>query len=82
MVVQVLVTCLASPSLDVTLAAMRATSAFIQVCCLHGSRLLCSPVPAVIRLVKTPLLSHTGSIALDAEGSQLKWHIGKRRSYK
>ena len=35
MVVQVLVTCLGSPSLDVTLAAMRATSAFIQVCCRH-----------------------------------------------
>ena len=35
MVLQVLVTCLASPSLDVTLAAMRATSAFIQVC-YHG----------------------------------------------
>lgn len=32
MLVQVLVTCLGSPSLDVTLAAMRATSAFIQVC--------------------------------------------------
>ena len=38
MVVQVLVSCLGSPSLDVTLAAMRATSAFIQVCCHPGAR--------------------------------------------
>lgn len=32
-----LVTCLSSPNLDVTLAAMRATSAFIQVCACAAS---------------------------------------------
>ena len=77
MLMQVLVSCLGSPSLDVTLAAMRATSAFIQVCCDHGIGVPHSSCACCDRYLEL-ILSQTCSIASDAESLQLVvacWHM-------